>query len=125
VVVLYKGNFFSTGNSPMVMASSSCNPLVRMVLPCVQTAPAPSPCEACQPQLQPSPSLCTFLLRTRQFDWRFPMHGEIANGDGESITDSKLASSTGGLLCACMRFMCKIDPCWNYLQNNPISGNCL
>ena len=49
VVVLYKGNFFSTGNSPVVMASSSCKSPARMALPCVQTALHPPPTKPANP----------------------------------------------------------------------------
>jgi len=55
----------------------------------------------------------------------FTMHARIASVNDDLLTDTKLASGSGGLGAACMQNTSKTAPCWKMFENSPIWGNSL
>ena len=94
----------------------------------VTTALRPS-CMACPPAALLNLHLALLSLHlpvgTRQFDWQFPMHGKIANGDAESITAQQTRQFHWRFALCLHPFTSKSAPCKKQLQNNLISRNCL
>ena len=55
----------------------------------------------------------------------FSLQVHIAIARSDSFTETKLASGTGGLGAACMRFTSKRAPSRKYFKNDPIWEKCL